>query len=38
MEQWMGAPCHLECIPCGDEERLWQFREGEWVALRVDLE
>ena len=33
-----GAPCHLECIPCGDDEGLQQFRGGEWVALKVDLE
>ena len=34
----MGGPCHLECIPCSDEEGIWQFMGGEWVALRVVLE
>ena len=33
-----GAPCHLECILCGDKEGLQQFRGEEWVALRVDVE
>ena len=28
---WSGGPCHLECVPCGDEEGLWQFRGGNWV-------
>ena len=34
----MGAPCHLECVPCSDEEGLQQFGGGEWVALREDPE
>ena len=25
MEWWMGALCHLECIPCSDEDVLWEF-------------
>ena len=34
----MGAPCHLECVPCSDKEGLQQFRGGEWVAPKVDPE
>ena len=26
MEWWMGAQCHLECIPCSNEDALWDFR------------
>ena len=34
----MGAPYKLECVPCSNEEGLWQFRRGESVASRVDPE
>ena len=33
----MGAPCHLECISCSNENALWEFRG--WmppVGCRVD--
>ena len=38
MEWWMGVPCHLECVPCSDEEGLLKFKGGEWVAPKVDPE
>ena len=22
-----GAPCHLECIPCSNEDVLWEFKK-----------
>ena len=25
-EWWIGAPCHIESVPCGSDERLQQFR------------
>ena len=31
MEWWIGVLCHLEWIPCNNEDSLWEFR-GEWVS------
>ena len=38
MEWWKGAPCHLEFVPCSNEEGLLQFSGGEWVAPKVHPE
>ena len=37
MEWGMGAPCHLEYIPCSHEDVLWEFKKGEWVPPRWTL-
>ena len=38
IEWWMGTLCHLECVPCSEEDLLWEPNKGEWVPPWVDTE
>ena len=37
MEWLMGAPYHLEYIPCSDEDVLWEFKKEKGTPM-VDAE